>query len=57
MLIIPDRLAVTCHGTPERRKWLEVDHERVRLWMFVRAAAEPRDVWNDDAIAVARALA
>ncbi len=35
---------------------LEVDHERVRLWMFGRAAAEPRDVWNDDSIALARAL-
>lgn len=27
---------------------LEVDHERVRLWTFARAAAEPRDEWNDD---------
>jgi streptomycin 6-kinase len=36
---------------------LEVDAERVRLWMFARAAAEPRDTWNDDSIAVARALA
>lgn len=35
---------------------LEVDHERVRLWMFGRAAAEPRLVWNDDSIALARAL-
>jgi streptomycin 6-kinase len=36
---------------------LEVDDQRVRLWMFARAAAEPRDTWNDDAIALARALA
>jgi streptomycin 6-kinase len=36
---------------------LEVDHERVRLWMFARAAAEPRDDWNDDSIRLARALA
>jgi streptomycin 6-kinase len=36
---------------------LEVDHERVRLWMFARAAAEPRDVWNDDSLALARAVA
>jgi streptomycin 6-kinase len=36
---------------------LEVDHERVRLWMFARASAEPRDVWNDDSLALARALA
>jgi len=25
-----------------------VDHERVRLWTFARAAAEPRDEWHDD---------
>ncbi len=35
---------------------LEVDNERVRLWMFARAAAEPRDTWNDDSITLARAL-
>ena len=26
---------------------LEVDDERVRLWMFARVAAEPRDDWGD----------
>jgi streptomycin 6-kinase len=36
---------------------LEVDDERVRLWMLARAAAEPRDTWNDDAMTLARALA
>lgn len=37
---------------------LGVDPERVRLWTFARAAAEPRDEWkDDDAIALARALA
>ena len=36
---------------------LEVDYERVRLWMFARSAAEPRDVWNDDSLTLARALA
>ena len=36
---------------------LEVDDERLRLWMFARAAAEPRDTWNDDAFALARLLA
>jgi streptomycin 6-kinase len=36
---------------------LEVDNERVRRWMFARAAAEPRDIWNDDSIALAKALA
>jgi streptomycin 6-kinase len=35
---------------------LEVDEERVRLWLFARAAAEPRDEWTDDSVALARAL-
>ena len=35
---------------------LEEDAERVRLWMFARAAAEPRDTWNDDSITLARVL-
>jgi len=37
---------------------LGVDHERVRLWTFARAAAEPRDDWsNSDLVALARAIA
>jgi streptomycin 6-kinase len=37
---------------------LEVDRERVRLWMFARLAAEPRDNWTDhDSTALARAIA
>jgi streptomycin 6-kinase len=37
---------------------LGVDFERVRLWMFARVAAEPRDDWNDDwSIGLARAIA
>jgi len=37
---------------------LGVDRERVRLWTFARAAAEPRDNWmHDDSIALARVLA
>jgi streptomycin 6-kinase len=36
---------------------LELDEERVRLWMFARAAAEPRNDWSDDALSLARALA
>ena len=36
---------------------LGVDEERVRLWMFARAAAEPRNTWNDDSITLARVLA
>jgi streptomycin 6-kinase len=36
---------------------LGVDHERVRLWTFARAAAEPRADWNNRWIEVARAIA
>ncbi len=37
---------------------LGVDHERVRLWLFARAAAEPRDgPMNEDSTALARAIA
>jgi streptomycin 6-kinase len=36
---------------------LDVDHERVRRWTFARLAAEPRDDWDDDPVALARALA
>lgn len=37
---------------------LGVDHERVRLWTFARAAAEPRNDWSDGAqIKLARAIA
>jgi streptomycin 6-kinase len=37
---------------------LAVDRERVRLWTFARAAAEPRSDWSDsDSLVLARALA
>jgi streptomycin 6-kinase len=37
---------------------LSVDHERVRLWLFARAAAGPRDDWTEDwMIDLARATA
>jgi streptomycin 6-kinase len=37
---------------------LGVDHERIRVWTFARAAAEPRDEWNDgEMLAIARAIA
>jgi streptomycin 6-kinase len=37
---------------------LGVDPERVRLWTFARAAAEPRDVWEkNDLAALARLIA
>ncbi len=36
----------------------ELEYERVRLWTFARAAAEPRDDWsNDNLISLARAIA
>jgi len=35
---------------------LEVDAERVRLWLFARAAAENRDEWDDSWVRLARAL-
>jgi streptomycin 6-kinase len=36
---------------------LGLDRERVRLWTFARAAAEPRDDWrDDDSMALARAI-
>lgn len=35
---------------------LEVDAERIRLWMFARAAAEPRDVWTEESFVLGRAL-
>jgi streptomycin 6-kinase len=51
MLTAPD------HAIRRFSDFLEVDSERVRLWMFARAAAEPRDIWNDDSITLAKALA
>ena len=37
---------------------LGVDHERIRLWTFARAAADPRDDWKDDGwVTFARAIA
>jgi streptomycin 6-kinase len=53
------RLRADPHGTIRSfADLLGVDHERVRLWTFARAAAEPRDDWhNDDWLALARSLA
>jgi len=37
---------------------LDMDYERVKLWTFARAAAEPREEWSDDGwISIARAIA
>jgi len=35
---------------------LDVDRDRVRLWLFARAAAETRDNWDEDWPSLARAL-
>ena len=51
MLTAPD---ATIHNVSDL---LEVDNKRVRLWMFARSAAEPRDTWNDDSVTLARLLA
>jgi streptomycin 6-kinase len=53
------RLRSDPHGTVRRfADLLCVDEERVRLWTFARAAAEPRDNWTDDSpIELARAIA
>jgi streptomycin 6-kinase len=53
-----ERLRSDPHGTISRiADLLGIDRERVRLWMFARAAAEPRDDWSDDSLALARAIA
>ena len=51
------RLGADPRGTIGRfADLLRVDHERVRLWLFARAAAEPRDEWSGDSLALARVL-
>jgi streptomycin 6-kinase len=52
------RLIVSTDSTIRRcSDRLDVDVERVRLWMFARAAAEPRDVWDERSTAFAKLLA
>jgi len=52
-----DRLRSDPHKTIRKfSELLGVEHERVRLWTFARAAAEPRDEWNDVDLAFARAI-
>lgn len=53
-----ERLRSDPDGTIHRfSDLLGVSPERVRLWTFARAAAEPREEWDDDSMALARALA
>jgi len=35
---------------------LEIDSRRVHAWLFARLAAEPRDVWGESSVRLARAL-
>jgi streptomycin 6-kinase len=52
-----DRLRVDPHGTVRRfADHLEVDAERVRLWLVARLVAEPRDTWDGDSLILARSL-
>ncbi len=52
------RLRADPNGTISRfADLLGADRERVRLWTFARAAAEPRDNWKGAKTALARALA
>jgi streptomycin 6-kinase len=52
-----ERLRADPRGTTSRfAGLLGLDDERVRLWMFARLAAEPRDAWDDDQTALARKL-
>ena len=36
---------------------LDIDEQRIRLWTFARAAAEPRDDWSEHSMALAWTLA
>ena len=52
------RLCSDAEGTINRMADLVgLDRERVRLWVFARASAEPREHWHGDRMTVARALA
>ncbi|MGH2811697.1 MAG: aminoglycoside phosphotransferase family protein [Actinomycetota bacterium] len=58
LLNCEDRMRSDPEGTILRfSDLLEVDAARVRLWMFARYAAESRDMWDDDSLALARRLA
>lgn len=58
LLNCEERMRADPHTTIRRfADLLEVDSERVRLWLFARSAAEPRDTWDDESIALARMLA
>jgi streptomycin 6-kinase len=51
------RLQADPRGTVTRfADLLDVDAERIGLWLFARVAAGPRDVWDSDDVALARSL-
>lgn len=57
LLNCEDRLQTDARGLVRRVADLaEVDAERVRMWLFARAAAEPRDHWRGWKMDVARSL-
>jgi hypothetical protein len=35
---------------------LDVNYDRVCAWTFARLAAEPRDDWDDEAMAIAKLI-
>lgn len=55
----PERMRLAPHATIDRvADLLDVSRERVRRWMFARAAAEPREDWATSPwVEVARAIA
>src|SRR4029453_2154815 len=58
LLNCPERMAAAPDATIRRiADLLDVDHERLRRWMFARSAAEPRETWTHESLALARALA
>ena len=57
LLNCPERLALDPMGLVRRfSDLLDVEYERVKLWMFARIVAEPRDIWKPVS-ETARALA
>jgi streptomycin 6-kinase len=57
LLNCEERVHADPEGTVKRfAELLGVDPKRVRLWLFARLAAEPRDVWEAGGLALARLL-
>lgn len=57
LLNCEERLQADARGLIRRvANFAEVDAERVRMWLFARTAAEPRDHWHNWKMEVARSL-